>query len=147
MKGSPCENTTQAGQSQRPSSSPALSLWPLRNKWSFKYLPATGPPFFFFFPFLSSFLFIFLQAGLLVKHVCLRCFVKQLLFHPLSKTQTTQLAFKETHWKGKTAGYSKHVGTKLSGHISFTMPVLTKSTSWFRKKTETCREELIDLLN
>lgn len=70
MKGLHPYNTTQAGQSEKHSSSPALSPETLRNKWALKYFPATGPPFFF------------LHAGLLVKRVCLRCFVKELLFHP-----------------------------------------------------------------
>lgn len=70
--------------------------------------------------------------------------MKEWLFHPHSTTQTTQLACKETHWKGKTAGYSKRVGTKLSEHISFTMCVLIKSRSWFGSNMEAKRRELIE---
>lgn len=113
MKGLPCYNTTQAGQSERPSSSPALSLWPLKNKWSFKYFPVTGPPF-------------FLQAGLLVKHVCLRCFVKELLFHPHSKTQSTQLACKKNPLEKEKQQDTVNM-TKLNRHISFIMSFFDKN--------------------
>ncbi len=103
------------GRSERKTQQlPALSLWPLRNKI-----------------FSCNWASLFLQAGLLVNRVCLRCFVKELFFHPHSKNQSTRLGYKETHWKGKPAGYSKHVGTELSRHDSFTMSILTKTSSLF----------------
>ncbi|TNN68858.1 hypothetical protein EYF80_020893 [Liparis tanakae] len=66
------------------------------------------------------------QAGLLVKRVCPSGFVEELLFHSHSKTYSTQLANKEAQWKGETAGYSKHVGPKLSRHIGFTIGEFTQ---------------------
>lgn len=52
---------------ERLSSTPVLSVWPLENNLNI---------------FLRQGLSLFLQAGLSVKCVCLRCFVTELLFQP-----------------------------------------------------------------
>lgn len=70
----------------------ALSLWSLRNKQSFKYFPATGPP-------------VSLQAVFFpVKCICLRCLCDRIA---LSESKDV----KKPPGRGKVAGHSKHVDT------------------------------------
>lgn len=81
MKGFLHDNTTQAGQAERRSFVPSKEQVVLKM---FSCNPAS----------------VFQRAG---QHVCPRCFVKELLFHPHSKTRSTQLVYKERHCKGKTS--------------------------------------------
>lgn len=59
---------------------------------------------------------------------------------PSHQDQILTAGIQEIHCKGETVGHSKHVGTKLSKHRSFTMSVfqwLNTSCSGCKKETRT----------
>lgn len=114
------KNTTRAGRSERPRSSLALSLQPLRDK----YFPATGPHIFF-----SFFLFFLIWAGLLVKSVHLRCFVKTCSFTLTPRANPCSWYAKKATDGKRAAGYGKHLDT-ANGEVTSTLQCLL----WGEKK-------------